>query len=94
VRQPCVHAVVSGPALGTPVRDDTQSSAAVASSRLVSAVGASMSDGAVRRPARRGTGGLSRDRRALWLSPPRLGKGATSERFELHDAPLEVRTVD
>ena len=32
----------------TPARDDTQSSAAVLSSRLVSAVGASMSDGPVR----------------------------------------------
>ena len=37
-----------GPSVQTPAPDDTQSSAVVLSSRLVSAVGASMSDGPVR----------------------------------------------
>ena len=43
----CLRAHEPG-AARTPARDDTQSSAAVLSSRLVSAVGASMSDGPVR----------------------------------------------
>ena len=59
--------------------DDTQSSAAVLSSRLVSAVGASMSDGPRVRPARRGTGGLSRVRRALSSAHPGW-ETATDER--------------
>ena len=75
-----------------PARDDTQSSAAVLSSRLVSAVGASMSDRpCVRSGTHRGTSGMSRDRRALH-SATQAGKGRpTSQRFKSHDAPSEAR---
>jgi hypothetical protein len=83
-----LDAVVSTDAYETPARDDTQSSAAVLSSRLISAVGASMSDGPCVWPARRGTGGLSRDRRALSSAHRGWGKGdRRASGSSRHDAP-------
>ena len=59
-----------------------------------SAVGASMSDGPVCPAARRGTGGLSGDRRALSSAHAGWEGRPTSERFELDDVSSEARVVD